>query len=215
MQNLPGLDLQQGLATLQGNQTKYVALLRHFASEHCQDMALLTSHLQAGDQTSATRLAHTLRGVASTLGLVSLAEQSLQLEQTLSGDGSELTDQMSAITEVLATLLEQLGEEDPAPATMPAPLTSHWQQQLLRQIEGLLLQSDTAAIPLFEQYAGPLLISLGPKGDTLARQLKMFDFDGALITIRSLQAEEGHSPVAPDASSRHQGATNQDKGLNH
>jgi HPt (histidine-containing phosphotransfer) domain-containing protein len=178
-------------------------------------MALLTSHLQAGDQTSATRLAHTLRGVASTLGLVSLAEQSLQLEQALSGDGSKLTDQMSAITEVLATLLEQLGEEEPAPATMPAPLTSHWQQQLLRQIEGLLLQSDTAAIPLFEQYAGPLLISLGPKGDTLARQLKMFDFDGALITIRSLQAEEGHSPVAPDVSSRHQGATNQDKGLNH
>ncbi|MGE6159465.1 PAS domain S-box protein [Aeromonas salmonicida] len=215
LQNLPGLDLQQGLATLQGNQTKYVALLRHFASEHSQDMALLTSHLQAGDQTSATRLAHTLRGVASTLGLVSLAEQSLQLEQALSGDGSKLTDQMSAITEVLATLLEQLGEEEPVPATMPAPLTSHWQQQLLRQIEGLLLQSDTAAIPLFEQYAGPLLISLGPKGDTLARQLKMFDFDGALITIRSLQAEEGHSPVAPDASSRHQGATNQDKGLNH
>lgn len=164
LQNLPGLDLQQGLATLQGNQTKYVALLRHFASEHSQDMALLTSHLQAGDQTSATRLAHTLRGVASTLGLVSLAEQSLQLEQTLSGDGSELTDQMSAITEVLATLLEQLGEEEPAPATMPAPSPAIGSSSCCARLRACCCKATPLPSPCSNNMPAPCSSVLGPKG---------------------------------------------------
>ncbi len=68
LQNQPGLDLQQGLAALQGNQSKYVALLRHFASEHNQDMQLLESHLHAGDRLAASRLLHTLRGWPAPLG---------------------------------------------------------------------------------------------------------------------------------------------------
>jgi hypothetical protein len=49
----------------------------------------------------------------------------------------------------------------------------------------LLVQSDTAVIPLFEQYAAPLLLALGTPGEILARQLKVFDFDGALLTFVS------------------------------
>jgi HPt (histidine-containing phosphotransfer) domain-containing protein len=194
-------------------------LLRHFASEHSQDMQLLSSHLQAGDKPAATRLAHTLRGVAATLGWVSLADQSQRLEHDLSRDGSELTDQMAEIANGLGALLELLGQEEPEPTSASAPINGHWQQQLLRQIEGLLLQSDTAVIPLFEQYAGPLLLSLGPKGETLARQLKVFDFDSALLTLRSLQVAQedttGFEPASPDAPTLHPAATKRDKGLNH
>ncbi|MCX7130615.1 PAS domain S-box protein [Aeromonas sp.] len=219
LQSFPGLDLQQGLAALQGNQVKYAALLRHFASEHSQDMQLLSSHVQAGDKPAATRLAHTLRGVAATLGWVSLADQSQRLEHDLSRDGSELTDQMAEIANGLGALLELLGQEEPEPTSVSAPINGHWQQQLLRQIEGLLLQSDTAVIPLFEQYAGPLLLSLGPKGETLARQLKVFDFDSALLTLRSLQVTQedttGFEPAGPDAPALHPAATKRDKGLNH
>lgn len=219
LQNLPGLDLQQGLAALQGNQSKYVALLRHFASEHSQDMQQLESHLHAGDRPAASRLIHTLRGVASTLGLVELAAQSQQLEQELANNSQTLAERMAPIARLLSELHSLLGEEDPSPAANAAPLGSHWQQQLLRQIEELLVQSDTAVIPLFEQYAAPLLLTLGTQGEILARQLKVFDFDGALLTLRELLAADGSQPglsgQAPAGTSRHQGPSKLDKGLNH
>ncbi|MBQ4672342.1 PAS domain S-box protein [Aeromonas dhakensis] len=219
LQGVPGLDLQQGLAVLQGNQNKYVTLLRHFASEHSLDMQQLAAQLQTGDKPAATRLVHTLRGVASTLGLVELATQSQQLEQELANNSQTLAERMAPIARLLSELPGLLGEEDPHPTADAEPLGDHGQQQLLRQIEELLVQSDTAVIPLFEQYAAPLLLTLGTQGEILARQLKVFDFDGALLTLRELLASDGSQPglsgQAPAGTSRHQGASKLDKGLNH
>ncbi|MFM5586290.1 PAS domain S-box protein [Aeromonas rivipollensis] len=219
LQGVPGLDLQQGLAALQGKQDKYLALLRHFANEHGQDMVLLHHHLQTGDSTSATRLVHTLRGVASTLGMVELARQCLQLEQTLAGDGPEPTALMTVIAGELAALHDRLGEEVPAQAPQLIPLGSQWQRDLRQQMEALLLQSDTAVIPLFEQYAAPLRLMLGPRSETLARQLKSFDFDGALLTLHQCaQADEPPTevmPPLPDGASPPPGQQKGDKGLNH
>ena len=51
-------------------------------------------------------------------------------------------------------------------------------------------------IPLFEQYAAPLRLMLGPRSETLARQLKTFDFDGALLTLRQcVEADEPPTDV--------------------
>ncbi|MNE75577.1 hypothetical protein D3C80_1717490 [compost metagenome] len=81
------------------------------------------------------------------------------------------------------------------------------------------MQSDTAVIPLFEQYAAPLRLMLGPRSETLARQLKTFDFDGALLTLR--QCEGAYEPQAeaapslPDGPSLPPGPVKGDKGLNH
>ncbi len=219
LHGVPGLDLQQGLAALQGKQDKYLALLRHFANEHGQDMVLLHHHLQTGDRVTATRLVHTLRGVASTLGMVELARQCLQLEQTLTGDGPEPTALMTVIAGELAALHDRLGEEVPAQAPQLIPLGSQWQRDLRQQMEALLLQSDTAVIPLFEQYAAPLRLMLGPRSETLARQLKSFDFDGALLTLHQCaQADEPPTevmPPLPDGASPPPGQPKGDKGLNH
>ena len=213
---LPGLDLQQGLAALQGNQDKYLALLRVFASEHGQDMTLLRRHLQTGDRASAARLVHTLRGVASTLGMGALAQQCQQLEQGIAA-GHPDAPLMTAITDALSALHRRLGE---AVSTPVSPLLEpHRQRQLLRQMEALLVQSDTAVIPLFEQYAAPLRLTLGSRSETLARQLQAFDFDGALATLRQwVETDEPQKDAMvhlPDAGSRHQGRAKGDKGLNH
>ncbi|WP_017778980.1 PAS domain S-box protein [Aeromonas dhakensis] len=219
LQGVPGLDLQQGLAVLQGNQNKYVTLLRHFASEHSLDMQQLAAQLQTGDKPAATRLVHTLRGVASTLGLVELAALCQQLEQALAKGNLAPAELMMPIERHLSELLNLLGEEERLVPATSAPLGGQWQQPLLRQMEDLLLQSDTAVLPLFEQYAAPLMLTLGTQGETLARQLKVFDFDGALLTLRALLAtDDAHGePLArqPDGSKGSQGANRADKGLNH
>ncbi|MFR9704529.1 PAS domain S-box protein [Aeromonas sanarellii] len=216
---LSGLDLQQGLAVLKGNQEKYLSLLRYFASEHDQDMVLLSQHLQTGDQTAASRLVHTLRGVASTLGAVELAQHCLQLEQEIAAGTPPPAELMSTIDRWLAALHERLGNEEAATATDLVPLGNPWRRQLLRQMEALLVQSDTAVIPLYEQYAAPLRLMLGTRSETLARQLKEFDFDAALLTLRQHMAADEPDPddLTPlaDTPSRNPGLIKGDKGLNH
>ncbi|MEH8163010.1 PAS domain S-box protein [Aeromonas allosaccharophila] len=212
LQSLPGMDLAAGLASLQGNQPKYLALLRHFTLEHSQDMAQLTRLLQAQDQQAARRLVHTLRGVAGTLGLTTLADLALQLEHALARSPDTRGELMEQISSLLAQLTRQLGDVETEPAKAASPASHHLQQQWLRQMEGLLLQSDTAVIPLFEQHADSLLASLGPQGPLLARQLRGFDFDAALLTLRALHGDDVTAKVT---SGRPSGTTKRDKGLNH
>ncbi|WP_162491773.1 PAS domain S-box protein [Aeromonas allosaccharophila] len=212
LQSLPGMDLAAGLASLQGNQPKYLALLRHFTLEHSQDMAQLTRLLQAQDQQAARRLVHTLRGVAGTLGLTTLADLALQLEHALARSPDTRGELMAQISSLLAQLTRQLGDVETEPAKAASPASHHQQQQWLRQMEGLLLQSDTAVIPLFEQHADSLLASLGPQGPLLARQLRGFDFDAALLTLRALHGDDVTAKVT---SGRPSGTTKRDKGLNH
>ncbi|MGL6382700.1 PAS domain S-box protein [Aeromonas caviae] len=214
-----GLDLDQGLATLNGNQEKYLALLRYFIHEHGQDMARLHCHLQAGEHSDATRMAHSLRGVASTLGAHELSRHCLALEQAIAGGDTEPTGLMSSIDEEIATLCALLGDDLAAPTTDLVPLGDQWRQQLLGQMEALLVQSDTAVIPLYEQYAGPLRLMLGSRSDTLTRQLKAFDFDAALLTLRQHMATDETHPddraPLPEAPACHPGQVKGDKGLNH
>ena len=212
LQSLPGMDLAAGLASLQGNQPKYLALLRHFTLEHSQDMAQLTRLLQAQDQQAARRLVHTLRGVAGTLGLTTLADLALQLEHALARSPDTRGELMAQISSLLAQLTRQLGDVETEPAKVASPASHHQQQQWLRQMEGLLLQSDTAVIPLFEQHANSMLASLGPQGPLLARQLRGFDFDAALLTLRALHGDDVTAKVT---SGRPSGTTKRDKGLNH
>ena len=219
LHGFPGLDLQQGLAALQGNQDKYLALLRHFASEHGQDMTRLHRHLQAGEHSDATRMVHSLRGVASTLGAHELSRHCLALEQAIADGNTEPTGLMSSIDEEIAALCALLGDDLAAPTTDLVPLGDQWRQQLLGQMEALLVQSDTAVIPLYEQYAGPLRLMLGSRSDTLTRQLKAFDFDAALLTLRQHMATDETHPddraPLPEAPACHPGQVKGDKGLNH
>ena len=64
----PGMDVRRGLAVLRGKQGKLVSLLRSMARTHRGDMAALATCLANGAQGDARRIAHSLKGVAATLG---------------------------------------------------------------------------------------------------------------------------------------------------
>ena len=62
---------------------KYLDLLTRFVEAHAQDMGKLGASLTRGDQATALRLAHTLRGTAATLGADQLAAMAGRLEEGL------------------------------------------------------------------------------------------------------------------------------------
>jgi len=56
---------------------------------------------------------------------------------------------------------------------------------MLDQLDTFLAQGDTAATALFEKHAASLQAALGPPGVEFGRQIRQFDFDAALATLRS------------------------------
>jgi hypothetical protein len=55
---------------------------------------------------------------------------------------------------------------------------------VLNELDGLLAESDTAAIALFEKHSATLLASTGLACEQLEKQLKAFDFNAARETLR-------------------------------
>ncbi len=84
---LPGFDTAAGLAHTGGSPRRYLDMLARFHARHGDLPARAAAAMRAGDSEAALRFAHTLSGLAATLGaheMLSLAaafEQALQAEQ--------------------------------------------------------------------------------------------------------------------------------------
>lgn len=100
---LPGIETQLGLLHVGGRMPLYFRVLKQFRDTVAQEFAGSFSTAQAGgDRAAQIRLAHSLKGVASTLGAVELAETAKALEQALSQDNP------AAAGELLSAVLARL-----------------------------------------------------------------------------------------------------------
>lgn len=69
---LPGVDTAIGLAALNGKAPRYLAMLQKYVDLHGPLAGEIRQHLEAGDNEVARRHAHSLKGVAGTLGLTTV-----------------------------------------------------------------------------------------------------------------------------------------------
>jgi two-component system sensor histidine kinase/response regulator len=104
-----GVDVAGALRRTAGNETLYLKLLNSFLTTHRDAAQKLEETLQRGDQTSAERLVHTIKGVAGNLGAMALHASADVLEQALRegtspAQGQELFNQCLAAT---VNLLDQ------------------------------------------------------------------------------------------------------------
>ena len=190
--NLPGINVERGLASLRGNPAKYLELLGRFIDAHAEDMARLDASLAQGDQPTAQRLAHTLAGTAATLGAEHLASAAIRLQNALralqAGDpGNDLDGASAAVGDELATLAAALPARTrpfPAPTAPASGARPTLLDALFDQLDDRLAQHDADVIALFAEHEAALLSTLGPQGNHIARQLERFDFDGARETLR-------------------------------
>ena len=190
--NLPGINVERGLASLRGNPAKYLELLGRFIDAHAEDMARLDASLAQGDQPTAQRLAHTLAGTAATLGAEHLASAAIRLQNALralqAGDpGNDLDGASAAVGDELATLAAALPARTrpfPAPTASACGARPTLLDALFDQLDDRLAQHDADVIALFAEHDAALLSTLGPQGNHIARQLERFDFDGARETLR-------------------------------
>lgn len=181
MQDVEGLDWQDALARLGGNEALYVKMLRQFLEQETVPRQI-ADRLAAGDWLSAERLAHTLKGVAGSLGARVLQKLAAELELTLRGQAHS-DDLLQQLQLTLSDLLERV--RPVLPPQVSAPARPADADQLLVEMDSLLGGFDAAALELFEAHRETFrsLFSTGHFA-TFEQQISHFAFDEAHMTFR-------------------------------
>ncbi len=198
----PGFDSRRCLASLGGHPEKCAKLLARFVEVHHQDAFHIARLLETAAVPEAHRMAHTLKGVAATLGLVDVQRQATALEQALKPlrDGAVPPPLTPALLHDLETALaEAIGHIAVLPVeavtgTPPdKPLADASQrEEVLAGLQRLLARSDTRAIDSCHAQAATLRLILGDGFDAFQQALEVFDFDTALELIAPHLAGGGH-----------------------
>ncbi|TDU24360.1 PAS domain S-box-containing protein [Panacagrimonas perspica] len=191
--SLPGadvLDAISGLRRTQGDLARYRRLLEMFVHTEADVVTRIEAAVQRDDRPTACRHAHSLKGVAATVGAQELAAVAATVEEYLrhGGDPDPALEQLeAAVCAVIVPLREWLEvhprEEAPIPDATTLPL-----RKLLDTLRDQLDQDDTAARDTLENLdttlgAHPARLYL--KG--LRHAVAEYDFPSAKAALSSLR----------------------------
>jgi two-component system, sensor histidine kinase and response regulator len=82
-QGIDGLEVAKGLGNMMGKKPLYVTMLRKYLTGQQSCVQNIQDALDAGDTTSAQRMAHTLKGVSATIGATAIAGYASSIEGAL------------------------------------------------------------------------------------------------------------------------------------
>jgi polar amino acid transport system substrate-binding protein len=191
---LAGIDTRAGLARAQGNRMLYRKLLGKFREgqgrfvEEFREAALL------GDSEAATRLAHTLKGVAGNVGATDVQAAAAALEKASAGGAPQgvvetcLMKVDHLLQPVVSALAGVEGAGDSPPIRENAdPETL---SRLIRQLGKLLAEDDAGAGDLLEPLGAQLP---GEPSQGRLRELSQsvgeYDFEAAMNVLRVIAGE--------------------------
>jgi len=106
--NVPGLDIEKGLALVRGNMAKYVRMLGLFVDSHAQDATKLSEALASNELATLKQVAHTLKGSAGNVGAIWLSDEAAALDSAIRANmGSDQIDSCCAmLTAELESVIE-------------------------------------------------------------------------------------------------------------
>ncbi|MBL8481922.1 MAG: Hpt domain-containing protein, partial [Rhodocyclaceae bacterium] len=145
-----------GLAQVGGKMALYRKLLEKFRTSHCAEFEpKMRAALASSDWPAAVRLAHSLKGVARTLGAFALGDLALAVEQAArASDAEAMAPALAALNVHLNNLRQALADLKPHTAAAPAADgTTHW-RVLLERLQELLAQFDSEAGDVVRELAG-------------------------------------------------------------
>lgn len=116
--NLPGFDTAAALRLLADNEKLYVSVLKRFHAQYAGSYEALADTLTSGEDFAAIqREAHSIKGLAGTIGHPELQQAALDLELSIKDKASVDVDEVRAkgraFLSVFSTVLCQLGAAFP------------------------------------------------------------------------------------------------------
>jgi CheY-like chemotaxis protein len=180
-----GLDSADGLRRVGGNDKLYMKLLREFASQQADAVEQIRAALATNDTESATRMAHTLKGVAGSLGAgpvqtAAAAVEKLLRDRAAADAANPALEQLAAVLDPFLTRLRAaLASTTTAAAAIPAVAPART-RVIAAQLKKLFAGFDTSAVTFAEENQA----SLRPAFDAATweqflRQTQQFAFADA------------------------------------
>jgi len=179
-----GIDVAAALARVNGKHALLWRLVRDFRERHGSAAARMQSLIEGARWQEVRDLAHTLKGVASTLGMDRVATAAGQLEiaaQAGAGDATALTELAAGLAELVAA---ELPGSEPA-AVMPtseaeSPATC-W-----RRLASALARNSLSAAQEFARLRSALDGGHGLDLEPLGRAIDALDFATAARLLTQL-----------------------------
>ena len=196
--NIAGLDIAAALRRLDGNKKLYLLALRFFLKDYSDAATATREALIAGNTELAGRKAHSIKGIAGTLGAVELEKMAQALENAIAS--GEPPASISAALERFSTELERLvatlkkhpqaaplGEDSTLPYSLDLAVVTPILNKLLDYIKVM----DGKAERYLDDYQSELAGLPKQEMRQLNTHLKNFNFTAAGEAIMSLSAQHG------------------------
>ncbi len=197
--NIPGFNVPLALRQLGNNVKLYTKLLDQFQKSYATAPQDIADSVAAGDYETAERSAHSIKGLAGSLGVTPLQEVSAKLEKTCRDQipGAEYEETLAAFARELNAAIAAIRvfmAAAAAEAPPPAPAANVDLRLLSSQLAALadhVNDSDAQALMLFDAMK-PLLAAYDR--DAAARvssAFERFDFPVAAEVITTLRSRLG------------------------
>ena len=194
---LPGLDTELALSRLGNNQRLYIKLLKQFLTYYANTENDFYAAIDQGNVVEAQRLAHTLKGLAGSIGAGELAGESAYLEASFANGDMDATMALArtcfqTLARVQAMLKRAFAAELEAesvagggPAADLGPEQLERRNALLEPLAAYLEDDDAEASAYLGAHQDELKFLIpADVYATLSTQISRFEFEEALRTLR-------------------------------
>jgi HPt (histidine-containing phosphotransfer) domain-containing protein len=181
---ISGLDVEGGLKRVMGKRDFYARLVRGFAEgEEARATEVIRQLLADGDREAAERTAHSLKGVAGTIGAGELQARAQAVEAEIRDEAPDLEMRLESMDEELTRVAGAVRQAFGTPSMSDA--------EVVTEI-GPLGDDVLARLP-------GLIQTLEGKRDTateLAGTMTIDEIEGFAAEMRRLGEESGYTPLA-------------------
>jgi two-component system sensor histidine kinase/response regulator len=198
--SIEGLDTQDALQRMGGNQKLYLNLLRKFVDQQSQAPAQIAEALARNEVPVAERVAHTVKGLAGSLGSRVVQHAAGRLEKALASrvPSAELVPILQDFSSVLQDFISRLHAvlprtvSDPAPTTAAVPLDSEQVKQVVHEMIVHLNNFDPAAEECLEVHRDAFRALLPEESfASFKQEVGGFAFASALVRLEEAAKEKG------------------------
>lgn len=202
--NIPGLDSKLGLTYFNGNADRYLSMLNSFREGWPEMEEQFRAALGSPTPADLEMAAHTLKGLAATMGATEIAGHAGDLE-TAARQGTSpqsLENEVVGLLGEVETLLSGIAAELLASGKRPKDGTGEEPQSLdaevadvdpaetVSRLVAFLKDDDAEAVEWFSAYRTVFRAALGEETvKTVASHLDRFEFDEALTLVTKQKAE--------------------------
>ncbi len=192
--NVAGIDADVAMLRFGGRVDVYRRVLRQFSAHFEYSPETLEERLAADDHAGLAAAAHSIKGASASIGALALQRLTGVLEAHIgaAAPAGALDDAVHAVARELARVVAGIRDELPSDETMPAGLLADdLPDTTLDRLDALLRAADYEAVTLFRDHARALRRRYGDALRPMEAQVRSFDHEGALATLRRLRGSGG------------------------